>query len=118
MTVDWQRLLPVIVSILIIILVAILRQHSRTLAAITATMPINIPLALWIVYQGEGGDKAALADFSHTAFYGIFPTVIFIAIAYLTARAGWNFVPMLLAGYAGWAVSLLVIMAARGALGR
>ena len=44
-----QKLLPVATSIGIIVLVAILRERSRTLAAIFATMPINMPLAIWAV---------------------------------------------------------------------
>jgi hypothetical protein len=55
MQIDVQRILPVLVSILIIISVAVLRQYSKTFAAIAATMPINIPLGLWIVYAGEQG---------------------------------------------------------------
>ena len=48
-----RQILPVIVSILIIIAVAILRNYSKTLAAIFATMPINIPLSLWIIYRNR-----------------------------------------------------------------
>ena len=54
MSIDWQRVLPVAVSIGIIIAVAVLRQYSKTFAAIAATMPINVPLALWIIYSGGG----------------------------------------------------------------
>ena len=46
MTLDWQRTLPVIVSILIIIAIAILRQYSKMLAAVVAVMPVNVPLGL------------------------------------------------------------------------
>jgi hypothetical protein len=40
------KTLPVLTSIAVILLVAVLRERSRTVAALLATMPINIPLAL------------------------------------------------------------------------
>ncbi len=46
MTIDWSRVTPVLISIGIIIGIAILRQYSKTIAAIAATMPINIPLRM------------------------------------------------------------------------
>lgn len=102
----WGRVLPVLVSIAIIILVAVLREYSKTIAAVAATMPINVPLALWIVAAGDGQNPAVLAEFTQAIFINIWPTVVFIIIVWLAARAGWSLMPMLLAGYAGWGVSL------------
>jgi hypothetical protein len=47
---NWQRWLPTLTSIAIILAITLLRDKSRTFAAIIAVTPINIPLALWIVY--------------------------------------------------------------------
>lgn len=65
MTIDWQRVLPVIASILIIS-VAVVRQYSKALAPILATMPINIPLAMWILYEpnDQGGMTQFIRDMS------------------------------------------------------
>ena len=46
-----QDAVPVLLSTLIIVLVAILEKQSKLFAALTATMPLNAPLALWIVYS-------------------------------------------------------------------
>lgn len=110
MEIAWGRVLPVLVSILIIVLVAILREYSRTIAAIAATMPINIPLALWIVAAGDGHNSEAMAQFTRAIFINFWPTVVFIIAVYLTARAGWRLIPMLAAGYAGWGISLGLIL--------
>jgi phosphoglycerol transferase MdoB-like AlkP superfamily enzyme len=115
MTIDWGKVAPVIVSILIIIAVAVLRQYSRTFAAIAATMPINIPLALWIVNNGE--DTAGMADFSKTMVFNMLPTVVFIFVAWLAFRAGWTLVPSLLIGYAAWGVGMLGIVGLRHIIG-
>lgn len=113
MDIAWGRVLPVLVSIAVIILIAVLREYSKTLAAITATMPVNIPLALWIMYSAEEGDKTVMAAFTGSLVIGIGPTVLFLIVVWLAARAGWGVVPMLIAGYAAWGVALGAIFLVR-----
>jgi hypothetical protein len=115
--IDWQRVLPVIVSILVIILVALLRQHSRLLAAITATMPINVPLALWIVYAAEEGEPAAMVNFSEGLLIGILPSLVFLVVIWLALRAGWSLIPVIAVGYVAWGVGLGVIFVVRNLSG-
>jgi positive regulator of sigma E activity len=117
MTIHWDKLLPVFVSIGIIIAVAILRQYSRTLAAIAATMPINIPLGMWIVYAGADDPQAALKDFSQAVLINIVPTIGFMLVAWWMIRTGGGLVPALAAGYAAWAVGLVLIFLARQVIG-
>jgi hypothetical protein len=117
MEIAWARVLPVVVSVVIIIGVAILREYSRTLATILVTMPINIPLGLWVVYAGEGGDAAVMQEFTQALFLNIWPTIIFLVIVWLAAKAGWGLVPMIAAGYAGWAVGLVALLLVRWAVG-
>ena len=99
-----QTILPVIFSILIIILVAILERHSRFVAAITATMPLGAPLALWIVYASAKGETSAVTEFSFSMVIGVLPTLGFLLIAWLAAKAGWRLLPILAAGYGAWGV--------------
>lgn len=113
MEIPWGRILPVVVSIGIIILVAVLREHSRTVAAIAATMPINVPLALWIVAAGEDHNPEAMKQFTQAILINFWPTLVFIVIVFLAARAGWRFLPMIVAGYAGWGISLGLILLVR-----
>jgi positive regulator of sigma E activity len=117
MTIAWDKVLPVIVSIGVIILVAILRQYSRQFAAIAATMPLNIPLGMWIVYAGAEDKQAALSDFSQAVLVNIIPTVIFMIVAWQTTRAGWDLMPTIALGYVAWAISLVCILLLRRILG-
>jgi len=41
-----ERVVPVVLSLLIIVLVAVVQERSRHLAAIIATMPFTAPLAM------------------------------------------------------------------------
>ncbi|MCL4246747.1 MAG: hypothetical protein KJ065_01205 [Anaerolineae bacterium] len=102
------RVLPVIVSILIIIGVAILRNQSRLLAAILATMPINIPLALWVLSTGDDFKQNDFLPVTQQMLVAIVPSLFFVVILYFTARSGWSLVPMLVASYLGWGIILLL----------
>ncbi|HVU11285.1 MAG TPA: hypothetical protein VHD90_08405 [Phototrophicaceae bacterium] len=117
MFIDWPRVAPVLISIAIIIAIAIVRQYSTTIAAIAATMPLNIPLGMWIVYAGADDKQQALTIFSQAALLNLIPTFIFIIVAWQLAKAGHNVVQAIALGYVGWAISLGLIFLIRALLG-
>ncbi len=112
-----QDLMPVILSILVIILVAVLEKQSRLIAAITATMPLAAPLALWIVYSSSGGEKEAVSSFTLGMFLGFLPTLAFIVAVWLAARAGMKLVPIIATGYGVWALGAIILYIFRNMLG-
>ncbi|MBN1451568.1 MAG: hypothetical protein JW963_11180 [Anaerolineales bacterium] len=101
-----QDILPVVISILVIILIAVIEKHSKTIAAITAVMPLTAHLTLWIVYSSSGGEQAAMSEFSFGLIMGLIPTLGFTIAAWLAARAGMKLVPIILTGYSVWAITL------------
>ena len=112
-----QDILPVVFSIIVIILVAILEKQSKLAAAIVAVMPLAAPLALWIVYSSNGGDQAAVSQFSLSLLLGLLPTFAFLITIWLAARAGVKLVPMILTGYGVWAVGAMILYLLRNILG-
>jgi hypothetical protein len=112
-----QDVIPVILSIIVIILVAILEKQSKLFAALTATMPLAAPLALWIVYSSNAGDKTVVSQFSLSLLLGLLPALAFLITVWLAARAGMNLVPMILMGYAVWAIGATIIYLLRDTLG-
>jgi len=114
----WNRVLPVVVSIVIIIAVAILRQYSRTVAAVVATMPMNIPLGMWIVYAGDEDHQAALQEFNQAVLVTIIPTLLFMVTAWWVSRAGKGLAPTILSGYAVWGLGVGLIFLLRSQLGQ
>lgn len=114
MIIDWTKLLPVVISIVVILLVAVLRHISKELAAITATMPLNIPLALWIVSSGPDSTQEQLIRFNQSLFAGLLATLVFMLVTLIALRAGWSLLPVLAAGYAAWGLTLgLILLAGR-----
>ena len=112
-----QDILPVLLSIIVIILVAVFEKQSKLAAAITATMPIGATLALWIVYSANRGERDTMEQFSTGLLIGIVPTIGFLVAAWLSARAGLKLIPMLLVGYTVWVVVLGLILIFRRVLG-
>jgi hypothetical protein len=110
-----QDIFPVLVSILVIILVAVLEKQSKFAAAITATMPIGATLALWIVYSANSGDRETMKDFSGGLLVGIIPTIGFLLASWVASRAGLKLMPMLVVGYIVWGALLGLILILRRA---
>jgi hypothetical protein len=105
----WHEILPVVISITVIILVAVVEKQSKMIAAITATMPLTIPLALWIVYSSVGGEQQAVSQFTTGLLLGVIPTVGFIVAVWIASRAGLKLIPLLLVGYAVWGLGVVAI---------
>jgi hypothetical protein len=108
-----NEVLPVFISIAVLILVAIIQRQSKAIAAVTATMPVTIPLTLWIVYSSTHGDQVSMQVFTRSMVNGIIPTVAFVFAVWLGSRAGLKIVPLIALGYSTWAVTLVFMLALR-----
>jgi hypothetical protein len=112
-----SNILPVAISILIIIGVAVLEKQSKLVAAITATMPIKVPLSLWVVYVASSKPAEAMHEYSKGLMIGIIPTLGFIIAAWLAARAGLKIIPILAVGYGVWGLGVGLTFLFRSVLG-
>lgn len=113
----WHEVLPVVISVAVIILVAVLEKQSKLVAAVTATMPLTMPLALWIVYSSNQGEKQAVVSFSQSLILGIIPTAAFAVALWIGARLGMKLLPMIIFGYAVWAAVPALVLGLRRLLG-
>ncbi|MFN2190455.1 MAG: hypothetical protein ACK2T3_16955 [Candidatus Promineifilaceae bacterium] len=114
---NWKDILPVLLSIIVIIVVAVLEKQSKFIAAITATMPLTAALAIWIVYSSSEGESGSMTDFSRGLVLGILPTIAFAIAAWLSFRAGLKLVPALAIAYGTWAVGVGLLVSLRRGLG-
>lgn len=112
-----QDAIPVLLSIVVIVLVAVLEKQSKLFAAVTATMPLAAPLALWIVYSSNAGDRTAVTQFSLSLMLGLLPTMAFLVAVWLAARSGMKLGPMLVTGYGVWAAGAAILYLLRNTLG-
>ena len=112
-----QDILPVLASIVVIVLVAVIEKQSKLVAALTATMPIGATLALWIVYSANDGDLPTMQQFSLGLLLGIIPSIAFVITAWLAFRAGLKLGGVLLVGFTVWGIGVAVILSLRKVIG-
>jgi Cu/Ag efflux pump CusA len=102
-TMNFQKALPVVTSICIILIVAALRERSRTAAAIFASMPINIPLALWVVFGNQiPVDVPAESLFLRNIGIGLLTTLVWVGVVYVALQYGLGLLPAVVVGYVVW----------------
>lgn len=118
MTIAWEKVAPVLLSIVIIIVVALLREKSPAFSAIAATMPINIPLGMLIVYASASEKVTTMQSFTQNVFINMWPTMLFALLVLIAARWGWSLIPSIVFGYMGWGGAFLVLSYLRGGLGQ
>ena len=105
-----EKLVTVLLSVLIVVMVAVVQERSRHLAAIIATMPLTAPLAMWIVFSASRGDQRQTADFVGSMLVGIIGNVVFVLACWLGFRREWGFLTAV--GFAA-AIWLLIVLLPR-----
>jgi uncharacterized membrane protein (GlpM family) len=97
-----QKVLPVVISVVVIVLVALVQERSRYLAALLAVMPLSAPLAMWIIFSASGGDYQQTADFVLSMVLGLVATVVFVLASWLGLRQRWPFAAVVAFAFAVW----------------
>jgi uncharacterized membrane protein (GlpM family) len=105
-----ERVVTVLLSVLIVVLVAVVQERSRHLAAIIATMPLTAPLAMWIVFSASRGDQRQTADFAGSMVVGALASLVFVVACWFGFRQGWGLAITLASAGAVW---LLIVMIPR-----
>jgi uncharacterized membrane protein (GlpM family) len=103
-----ERAVTVLLSVLVVVLVAVVQEHSRHLAAIVATMPLTAPLAMWIVFSASRGDPEQTADFVGSMVIGSIASLVFVLACWFALRRGWS-LPITLAFAAAVWLAIVVV---------
>ena len=101
-------LLKLLITNLIIIGCAQLGRRSPSLAGLIATMPLTSLLVLFWLRIDNPGDAPLLTAYTRGVLWGIIPTILFFASAYLCFRRGIQFPLALAAGFALWLAGAVV----------
>jgi len=103
-----EKALPVVVSVIIIVLVAVVQERSRDLAAIVAMLPLTAPLAAWIVFSASGGDHQHTAQFVRSMLGASIATVVFVVVCWYGLRQQWPFAIVMVVAFAVWGALVAV----------
>ena len=99
---SFSRLFPILASIGIILLIAVLQERSKFLAALLATMPLTAPLALWVVYAANRDKPEQVTAFTASMIPGIIATAAFVVACWVALKLRLPFPLVILGGYAIW----------------
>jgi uncharacterized membrane protein (GlpM family) len=103
-----ERIVPVLISVAVIVLVAVVQERSRYLAAVIASMPLTAPLALWIVFSATKGNHQETAEFAASMLVGFIGSLAFVAASWFFLSREWSFGIALGFGAAAWILIALV----------
>jgi hypothetical protein len=98
-----EKVLPVLASVVIIVLVAVVQDRSRELAAVLAVMPLTVPLAVWIVFSASGRDYQQTAHFVRSMIAGYLATVAFVVACWYGLRQHWPLPAVMVFAFGLWA---------------
>jgi len=103
-----ERAVTVLLSVLVVVLVAVVQERSRHLAAILATMPLTAPLAMWIVFSASRGDQRQTADFVGSMVIGSVASLLFVLACWFGLRQEWGFLVTVALASTIWLLVVLV----------
>jgi Na+/melibiose symporter-like transporter len=104
--VSLAKVYQLLISMAVLTVMAIIGERHRDMAGLLAAMPLQIPLAIWIVYSNTGGSVEQTTEFARAAFFGIIPTSIFCLAVWLALGKGIRPPQVYLLAYAIWIVSV------------
>jgi hypothetical protein len=93
----------IIIGCALLTAVALISDRSNTLAGILSTAPINIPIALWIIWSKNASNYPDIELTSRSMLLGIISTACFIAVCWYGFSRRWSFALTIGAGYIVWA---------------
>lgn len=97
-----EKILPVVVSIAIIVLVSVVQEKSRFIAAVLSSMPLIAPLALWVVWSASKGDHEQTAEFAGALVLGVVATLAFVVGTWMAFRQDLSFGRAVVVGALAW----------------
>lgn len=99
-----------IIGVLVLISVSLLQKRYPFLAAITSSMPVMVPITLWMLLSDNGNNSTEGFEYTSSLVIGVFATLCFVlgclvALSYrldvwLVFALGWS--AWLLVAFAGW----------------
>ena len=92
------------ISVAVIVLCSQVGRAFPKAAGLIATMPLTTLIVMLWLYADHPGDLARMRDYTLAVLWGIGPSVLFYAVAYVCLRKQVALPAALCAGFAAWLV--------------
>ena len=97
-----------ILSNIIIVSCVFIGKKFPSFSGLIAAMPLTTLIVLIWLYSDSKGDIRVTTMFVEGVFWGIFPTVIFFAVAWFCLRRGLPFLPTVVISFSAWLMGAIV----------
>ena len=101
-------IIKLLIVIAIILLCSGIGRRRPELAGLIAVMPLTGLLAMLWLYSDHAGDLVIMRRYTLGAVWGIIPSILFFAAAYLGFRRGWHLSAVLGIGFGAWLTTALL----------
>ena len=102
-----MQVVAILVSIGIIILASIIGSRYPSLIGVIASMPLTVPLSIWVVHQGSGGDYGVMSRLVSGTLWGLILTLLFVLAVKMVFDRKLPVGPAIIIGYGVWLVGYL-----------
>ena len=97
-----------ILSNIVIISCVIIGKKVPSLSGLIAAMPLTTLIVLIWLHSDSQGDSKVMTSFVEGVFWGIFPTLIFFAVAWFCLRRGLPIFPTVAISFSAWLLGAIV----------
>jgi uncharacterized membrane protein (GlpM family) len=97
-----QFFLKLLITNAVIVSCVAMGKRMPTLAGLIATMPLTSLLVLVWLRSDNKGDLKLLEKYTGGVLWGILPTILFFAVAFLCFRRGISFPATVSLSFAAW----------------
>ena len=103
-----QFFVKLLVSLSIIVFCTQIGRKAPTLAGLIAVMPLTGLIVLLWLYSDSQGNFALMRDYTKGALWGILPSILFFAVAFLCFRKELSIWLMLVVSFTVWLIAAAV----------
>jgi hypothetical protein len=100
-----QIIIKAVIALLVILIAVGIGRKFPSLGGLIAVMPLTGLIVLLWLYSDTGGDLATMQHYTKGALWGIVPTILFFAVAYIGFRKEWGLPVVLLTSFGTWFVA-------------
>ncbi len=98
----------ILIAFAIIVFASLVGRKHPTLAGLIAVMPSTGLIVLLWLYLDNPGNFPLMAEYAKGAFWGIIPTMLFFAVAFLCFRKQLTLPIVLFISFAIWTIAAFV----------
>ena len=97
-----QIVIKIALTLAVVLLAVGIGRKFPSLGGLIAVMPLTGLIVLLWLYSDTGGNPVTMQHYTKGALFGIIPTILFFAVAFIGFRKEWGLPVVLLTSSGAW----------------